>query len=53
LSDAHVPRELAHGQLDQHPLDRQQEALERERNLANEGSWLRTPLASIALQARR
>jgi two-component system sensor histidine kinase QseC len=34
-------------------LDRQQEALERERSLANEVAHeLRTPLASIALQAR-
>ncbi len=34
-------------------LDRQQEALERERSLANEiAHELRTPLASIALQAR-
>ena len=54
VSDASVPRELspmvnAINTL----LDRQQEALERERNLANEVAHeLRTPLASIALQAQ-
>ncbi|QXZ08600.1 two-component sensor histidine kinase [Comamonas sp. Y33R10-2] len=54
VSDANVPQELspmvsAINTL----LDRQQEALERERNLANEVAHeLRTPLASIALQAQ-
>lgn len=54
VSDANVPRELspmvnAINTL----LDRQQAALERERNLANEVAHeLRTPLASIVLQAQ-
>jgi len=54
LSDAHVPRELAPMVSSINTLlDRQQEALERERNLANEVAHeLRTPLASIALQAQ-
>lgn len=54
LSDAHVPRELSPMVSSINTLlDRQQEALERERNLANEVAHeLRTPLASIALQAQ-
>lgn len=54
VSDANVPHELspmvnAINTL----LDRQQEALERERNLANEVAHeLRTPLAAIVLQAQ-
>ena len=54
VSDAHVPRELSPmvGAINT-LLDRQQAALERERNLANEVAHeLRTPLVSIALQAR-
>jgi len=54
LSDAHVPRELSPMVSSINTLlDRQQEALERERNLANEVAHeLRTPLASIVLQAQ-
>lgn len=54
LSDAHVPRELAPMVTSINTLlDRQQAALERERNLANEVAHeLRTPLASITLQAQ-
>ena len=54
LSDAHVPRELSPMVSSINTLlDRQQQALERERNLANEVAHeLRTPLASIVLQAQ-
>jgi len=54
ISDAHVPRELAPMVTSINTLlDRQQAALERERNLANEVAHeLRTPLASIVLQAQ-
>lgn len=54
VSDANVPRELSPMVNSINTLlDRQQEALERERNLANEVAHeLRTPLASIALQAQ-
>lgn len=54
LSDAAVPQELAPMVSSINTLlDRQQEALVRERNLANEVAHeLRTPLASIALQAQ-
>lgn len=54
VSDASVPRELSPlvGAINT-LLDRQQATLERERNLANEiAHELRTPLASIALQAQ-
>ena len=54
VSDEAVPRELAPMVIAINTLlDRQQEALVRERNLANEVAHeLRTPLASIVLQAR-
>ncbi|MEG0199925.1 MAG: histidine kinase dimerization/phospho-acceptor domain-containing protein [Comamonas sp.] len=54
ISDTHVLRELAPMVSSINTLlDRQQAALERERNLANEVAHeLRTPLASIVLQAQ-
>lgn len=54
LSEKHVLRELDPMVHSINTLlDRQQEALERERNLANEVAHeLRTPLASIVLQAQ-
>ena len=54
VSDANVPRELSPMVNSINTLlDRQQEALARERNLANEVAHeLRTPLASIVLQAQ-